>query len=333
MATRKQANKTWEELESIRLDLTNNLFPEIKQIKTELDGYRKEFLIDSEENPSVQTKIKNLEDKIVQLKSQADEKVSQILALHKEVFEDSEEKESIKKRFESFLSNSQNIFSKTEEKKEEFDTFYDKVFGVKDESGESQGGLETELEKYKNKYEKLFENIEHLLPGAVSAGLAKVFKDKVIEYARAEKTWTVAFLAVAVALSIYYGNLVIQTLPSTTFAHSFLTLFHKTPFLVFAVWVLIFIGNRRAESKKLEESYKHKEVMACAYVGYKEHIETLEETEDKALLKKHMENLLKAIKVNSGDFLSSEGDKHPFWDRFTNNKRIDKNINNSENEN
>ena len=67
--------------------------------------------------------------------------------------------------------------------------------------------------------------------------------------------------------------------------------------------------------------------MARAYVGYKEHIEELEEDEsDQPLLKNHMNNLLNAIKVNSSDFLSNEGDKHPFWDSVAGRSKIKETI-------
>ena len=61
--------------------------------------------------------------------------------------------------------------------------------------------------------------------------------------------------------------------------------------------------------------------MARSYVGYKDHIEELEnDANDKLLLKTHMSNLLAAVKINSSNFLSNEGDKHPFLDKFLNKK-------------
>lgn len=85
------------------------------------------------------------------------------------------------------------------------------------------------------------------------------------------------------------------------------------PLLIFGVWLAIFFGNRRAENKKLEELYKHKEVMARAFVGYKNTLEKLGD-EDEILLKQHMGNLLKAMNENSATFLDSKGDKHPFFE-------------------
>ncbi len=325
MATRKQANKTWEELESIRKQLVESIFPSIQATKQELDRYHADLLVDTEERESVQTKITDLENKLTQLVNDAQEKASTILKLHQEVFQGGEEGNSIKKAVEDFLNNSQNLFSETEKKKNDFDSFYEKVFGKDDGNGNLVGGLKKELEKYQEKYNNLFEKINSLLPGATSAGLAKVFKDKVVEFAKVERKWSNWFLWIAILLTAYLGFYTFVQEPAGSFSESFLRITHKSPFLIFAVWLLVFIGNRRAESKKLEESYKHKEVMARAFVGYKEHIEELEdESTDKILLTEHMKNLLNAVNINSSDFLSNEGDKHPFWGKFTSKKIIKK---------
>ncbi len=322
MAKRKQAQKTWEELEAIRLSLVDDIFPSIRNTRKELEDYHNELLIGNAETPPVKDKISELEGRFVELENQTREKVAQILEMHKSVFGDGAPEGSIESRLEQFLDDAQQLLEETGENKDQFDSFYIKVFGEEKSDGSVAGGLKSELEDYTTKYENLFQKIESLLPGATSAGLAKVFSDKVSDYAKSEKIWTVSFMIVAIALSVNYGIFAWIKEPSLNFTESLLNLLHKSPFLLFAIWLLIFIGNRRAENRKLEESYKHKEVMARAYVGYKEHVEELEgESTEKTLLKKHMENLLEAIKENSGNFLSNEGDKHPFWDKLLSGKK------------
>src|SRR3989344_1064990 len=216
MATRKQTQKTWEELED----------------------YRNELLVGNAESPATKTKIAALEGKLVELKDQTTEKVAQILEMHKSVFDDGEQK-SIKVRLETFVDDSKQLFEDTKEKQEEFDGFYTKVFGEESANGEIIGGLKTELENYTTKYENLYDKIESLLPGATSAGLAKVFEDKVKEYSEAANKWTNWFLAVVSILSLYYGVYLWLKPVSDSFTGSFLNLFHKTPFLIFAVWLLV----------------------------------------------------------------------------------------------
>ena len=313
MTSRKKASKTWEELEAILATLNNDTLPKLQQAKSELVAYHDELLVGTTDQPALKAKISDAEAEISRLKQQAAQSLTQILTFHKNVFgETGNEAGSLKKKIEDVLESSQELFDDTEEKKEEFDTFYDKVFGVTDKSGKVQGGLKAELEKYTDKYETLFTNIETLLPGATSAGLSEVFARKVKEYKDLEKKWSWSFIAFIGAMTIYFSiNSLLTDIPPT-FSGAFLALLHELPFLIFAIWLAIFIGNRRAESKKLEESYTHKETMSRSYIGYKQNIQDLEDDDDdKVLLKTHMSNLLEAIKEDSGKFLNEKGDNHP----------------------
>ena len=312
MASRKQIQKTLEELEVLKSDLVNNIFPSIKETKNELDFYKSNLLIDTEGKESIKTKINNLETTITSLKNDAEVKVSAILKYHKEIFEGDAVKDSIKETLENYLSESEELFTDTQSKKEDFDLFYEKVFGKKDKTGETVGGLEKEITKYESRYETLFSKIESLLPAATTAGLAKVFGDKVCEYKKSVSIWTWISFGLLFALTAYY---IIFPIKSGNIDETLMGLLNRLPFIVFAVWLVVFTGNRRAENKKLEESYKHKEVMARSFVGYKEQIEELEESDtDKTLLKNHMENLLKSMNDNSADFLDKKGDNSPLHD-------------------
>jgi hypothetical protein len=102
-----------------------------------------------------------------------------------------------------------------------------------------------------------------------------------------------------------------------TLTEIFYHILFNLPLFAFIIWLNIFIWNRRAEAKKLEESYKHKEVMARAYIWYKESISELTNNDNK-LLEKHMENLLDAMSVDSSKFLSSKWENHPLYDLFKN---------------
>jgi len=319
MTNKKYIQKTIEELEIIKLELVNTIFPSIKKTKIDLDSYVAELLIDGE-NQSIKTKISNLESKIILLKDESDSKVSELLKYHKEIFEGDEENDSIKQSFETYLKESEVLFNDTESKKNNLDIFYEKIFGKKDEKGEIDGGLEKEITKYESRYKTLFDKIESLLPGATTAGLAKVFSDKVDAYKTSGSRWTWISFGLLVLLTIYY---IYKPLTAETLDQTLMGLLNRLPFIIFAVWLVVFSGNRRAEDRKLEESYKHKEVMARSFVGYKEQIEDLEQSDkDKVLLKSHMENLLSAIAANSGDFLDKKGDNSPLHDALDSAKSI-----------
>ena len=174
--------------------------------------------------------------------------------------------------------------------------------------------IKKEFKEHQEFYAELYQKIEaELLSGATTVSLAKNFSDKVEEYRKSRKMWERAisglFVAVGIGLPVLY--LFIPT-PSNIEKLIYDGL-RFLPLIGFVVWATVFMGNRRAESRKLEEAYKHKEVMARSFAGYKEFIKELD-ADDKSLLTRHMNNLLIAIEKDSSGFLSTKGERHPLTD-------------------
>ena len=181
-------------------------------------------------------------------------------------------------------------------------------------------------QKQEEKYSIFYKQIEkELKAGITSLNLSKSFTDKVDEYRWNDRFWSICFIVLLLGLVGYYGYTTFSTDEIKTTQDIWRHLVFRAPFLIFGVWLAIFFGNRRAESKKLEELYKHKEVMARSFIGYKQTLEELGD-EDKALLRKHMDNLLEAMNENSATFLNSEGDKHPIFEVMNFISRSKKNI-------
>lgn len=177
--------------------------------------------------------------------------------------------------------------------------------------------MEIFYQKQEEKYKALYKQIEEeLKAGATSVNLSKSFADKVGEYKKDTQMWSLLFVVLVTGLVAFYGITTFYFDEIKTVQDVWKNLAFRAPFLIFAVWLAMFLGNRRAESKKLEELYKHKEVLARSFVGYKQTLDALNE-DDESLLKKHMDNLLGAINENSASFLNSEGDKHPIFELLT----------------
>lgn len=247
-----------------------------------------------------------------------EEKSENVRSAYDEICGDDKETESIKTKLKNILSN-------FEEDKKKIGEFEARVFSKqsKNDTGEIEGveGLEQKLESlYKeqqSKYIELYKKIEQELhSGTTSANLSKTFADKVNEYFWSGIIWSLLFMSL-LGTSVWYGYLTIsiesQHVQSLGDVWRILAL--RIPLIAFVIWFAIFLGNRRAESKKLEESYKHKEVIARSFVGYKKTLEELGD-EDKTLLKQHMNNLLVAMSADSSGFLTSEGEKHPIMEAF-----------------
>lgn len=251
--------------------------------------------------------------------AEIEEKLSSVREAFDEICEDTEDENSIKTQLEELVT----VFEK---KQEEIDGFRKKLFGeqiansktgVKEKVPGFSEELDTFYKKQKEKYDQLYSQIEQeLLSGATTANLSKAFADKVTEYHKESLYWSIGFIALLFVVLTYYGFATFSAEEAKTLSDVFRHLAFRAPFIAFVIWLGVFIGNRRAESKKLEESYKHKEVMARSFSGYKKTLEDIDD-DDGELLKAHMENLLIALKDNSSDFLSTSGENHPMAEILT----------------
>ncbi len=180
--------------------------------------------------------------------------------------------------------------------------------------------IKKELDDYQERYDSLYTRIEtELLSGATTVSLSQAFNEKSSEYKKERKRWQGGLVFLLASAMVYLGSNYYLT-PELKGVDWLISFIPQLPFFTVFIWLVIFTGNRRAENKKLEESYKHKEVMAKSYTGYKKYIEELD-VEDKALLRKHMENLVNAIAKDASSFLTSKGESHPFVDMLNKQKQ------------
>ncbi|MDD5396622.1 MAG: hypothetical protein PHW24_01025 [Candidatus Moranbacteria bacterium] len=228
---------------------------------------------------------------------------------------DTEEEDSIATQLEGILDD-------IKKNKEKIENFEKKILGYKKKNdiGETEDipGLSQKLDdlynEQKKRYSIFYKKIEQeLKAGVTSVNLSKSFADKVGEYHKDSRFWSKMFVGLSVLVATYYGYITVSAESIHSYQDVILHLAFRAPFLAFVIWLGIFFGNRRAESKKLEESYKHKEVLARSFVGYKETIEEISD-EDSELLIKHMQNLLDAMNINSSEFLATDGEKHPIME-------------------
>lgn len=224
--------------------------------------------------------------------SQSAESSNSIKEFHKEIFTGAEGHESIAGE----IGNLQQIWR---ERDDEYLALMESLKVFEKEFYDIHSAHEKKYKELYNKIEK------ELLSGATTVSLAKEFNDKAKEFKMTRINWqrgiicvlTMAILTTVVSFYLYID---VGSIQKWLFS---------LPTYGFLIWMVIYMGNRRAENAKLEEMYKHKEAMAKTFFGYKKSIEELTE-DDKNLLIKHMENLLEAIKKDPSNILSSKGEKH-----------------------
>ncbi|MGR3914084.1 MAG: hypothetical protein OD918_06100 [Gammaproteobacteria bacterium] len=249
-------------------------------------------------------------------------KIQEIQSAHAAIYTGDDENQPIKKEMDGLMQELQENVTKITKAKKEL------LGHVVSDPGTGQdvkrpGYISTMRKKLgdgEKNYVKLLDQTEQLRKeiqnelrsGMTTIGLSKAFNEKAAEYKTIRgylEVGMIVLFLLGIGASIFLYKSV-QEWGVQALLFSFLP--HISAVGLF-VWLMIFLGNRRAENKKLEEIYKHKGAMAKSYVGYEKSIESLGRT-GVALLPKLMENLLEAIKKDPSEFLSVKGEKHPATD-------------------
>ena len=98
----------------------------------------------------------------------------------------------------------------------------------------------------------------------------------------------------------------------------------KIPFIIPALWLVIFMSRRRSEAERLSQEYVHKEVLAKSYDSYKQQIEKLSKEDQKELLPVLMEGMIRAISLNPAETLDKKHQSDsPISEFLKDNKFID----------
>lgn len=285
--------------------------------------------------------LKNLHEEIfkedgLELKSKralnlSEENSNRISALHHEIFEGSSGKESVENSIYSYLEEAKTktdkidtLLSNNDNKLKELQRFYASVYGIEDSEGKKTVGLQQEihnrildLDKFKSNHETQYDafvsEIESLVSGATSAGLAKAYFDlkesfntKIQFYSR------LFFCAIAGLLTIsafslvnkigwFYIEMVNTSEPLLVLSN----LINKLPFILPALWLAVFASRRRSEADRLQQEYAHKEAIAKSYENFKKQIQALGES-DPELMKKLLSSAIDAISDNASQTLDKK---------------------------
>ncbi len=252
--------------------------------------------------------------------------------------------ENARKSIDEDVDEAKNLLTETSSKIDDLNKFYVRVFGSLNEEGMREGGLKQEIEarieqldtyrkdqekkfiqmiqskktaldtyekEQKERYEKLVEQIESLLPGATSAGLAKAYQDRRKSYAYPIIGWSAVFILAMVSM---FGAAYLNMENLKTWEDTLRHLLHYTPLYVPAVWLAIYASKRRSESRALEEEYAHKEALAKSYSSYKLQIEEIG-GEDQSLITKLLDKTIDTVSDNPSKVLDRKhGDNSPVMD-------------------
>ena len=288
------------------------------KLRKEIEEYRESIFSDD-----------GMKEKVEKLLSNSEVKLSEIERLHAEIFDE----DGLKQEVDEFYTNISSQNKTINELKEDssatlkgLEDFYDRIFGKEDENGKKTGGLKQEIEQRKielddfkqkqyERYEELNKQIENLLPGATSAGLSSAYNEMRNKFSNSAKWYGWGFYGSLIILLLVIfcvrDLLIIKEIPlDKGLGISLLALLGnfsvKLPFILPALWLVIFISKRRSEAERLTQEYAHKESLAKSYDSYKQQIEKLSEENQKELLPVLMENMIKAIALNPAETLDKK---------------------------
>ncbi len=300
-----------------------------------LDSYLFEKNKEDDDN-GVEFKVKKIHEKINTIHSEIEDYYG-VLFNGKD-----EEKGSIKHQISDALSEATIAKEKidgellgAEDKLDPLKTFYTSVFGSKnEETGEIEGGLKLEIHEKRKKYNALLKEIEGLLPGAVSAGLASAYNEvkrsfekpirhnSGIFYFSLFALFATSFFIITKEITISPFQITFEDISNTT---RMLSMFlYKLPIVIPIIWLAIYSSKRRSEAQRLHQEYTHKETIAKSYQGFKKQINELKESDD--LMKKLLDTAILAIADNASATLDKKHEEKTPLQEILNSlsKKLDK---------
>ena len=313
---------------------SNNIKIKLEEIEGAIDALKtKLFGDDSDSNDGLESKVDEAFQSI-------ESHYAGILGFHDELLTDAPKKPSIKTSITEALGEINEdktdilgSIKEAETELKELEGFYIKIFGKLNDDEERVGGLSNEITSSlsvlreleasnKIRYEALTEQIESLLPGSTSAGLATAYKNMKITFDTPIKTFerlfyfAVALLIIASLLSVvnsvwWFG---FEVAKFTSWDSAFKAVLSKSPLYGALIWLAFFASKRRSENQRLQQEYAHKEALASSYDNYKKQIIMLDD-KDQIMQKVFINKAIDAIAYNVSQTLDGKhGDSHPFQD-------------------
>lgn len=330
-----------DELRANRQEATSNA-SSIRKSRNRIDDLVTWAMDGSDEAPSVKQRI---DLALEQIASQADKiKEFYVALLAVEGGEGSIEAKVKKGAIEAAANQeaSRSALSAMREKISDLEAFLLKVFGDPDQNPDSdakhRGGLKAEIDDrlqqlsnaelaQKEKHAALTREIEALLPGATSAGLATAYNNMKTSFDTPIKLYT-GFFYGSLGLLILAAILIsVQSFSLNPFSIVLIevkewdsvlkALMLKAPFVAPVIWLAIFSSRRRSQYERLQQEYAHKEAFAKSYESYRKQLQALRE-DTEALQRELIAKAIDAISFNPSMTLDGKHEgKPPFMEAIS----------------
>ncbi|QJR80864.1 hypothetical protein CA267_008770 [Alteromonas pelagimontana] len=196
----------------------------------------------------------------------------------------------------------------------------------------SEDKSENQLKSYRNKYEETFEEINKLLPRALTAGLSSAYDEKVNEERRFQESHNSSFkraIQGLIAISIIPFFVDIYLLLALN--KDLVEVLSDTPKLIVSIlplylpvlWIAYSASKKQNLSKRLIEEYTHKGVLSKTFEGLSNQINELDDEVSEELRVKLLFNLLQVNSENPGKLISDYNTTdHPLMDALDKSSKL-----------
>ena len=198
---------------------------------------------------------------------------------------------------------------------------------------EAKSRYNEKLQEWESGYTALKDKVKQLLPGAMQAGLASAFIEKMEREQKERKKVAISFYIAIVALvgisflPVWFNWKTItlnSSSPIETIKNMGAVIWAMLPIYVPILWVAIFANKRINLSKKLIEEYSYKEAVAKTYEGLSTQIQALDDEDEisKNLRERLINITLDANADNPGKYINNyDKSDNPILD-VLNNKNL-----------
>lgn len=231
--------------------------------------------------------------------------------------------QSVKADIEKNSKEFSEINSKSKAVQTEIETTYRKIAGTKDSTGkltdngylQEFDGLKKQILKFiedqTSKYNTQFAQIEGLLPGATSAGLAEAYQKQKNSYTGPMRLWSWVFILTILGMASFSVYILVGELQSTkepSLNDALIALLRELPFFIPSIWLAAYASKQQSQYKRLQQEYAFKETNAKSFHGHKVQIEELLESgeTDAALLSQLVAQLVHITSQNPSATLDSK---------------------------
>lgn len=306
-------------------------FKEVQSIHEEMDNLRQEYFEGTETEKAVKTQVDYLASRLQEYYDLISQYYNELLENGSDSIKS--QVSTAKLEIEEDVESISELLRETNKELSFLQSFYKDVIGKEDDEGNLVGGLKAEiadrkkdLDSFKTKqeerYSALNEQIEELLPGATSAGLAAAYRAMRKSFSKPIKQYSYLFYVSVAILSItafistidslWTADSVFKFIDVTNYKNFLSNLAHKLPIILPVLWLALFASKRRSEALRLQQEYSHKEALAKSYQSFKNQIDDLNSENKEELLEKLLAAAINAVAANASDTLDKKhGDKTP----------------------